>query len=129
MPAATSFIDDISAPVTQHLLRSQDQQHELPKKARRRVKLRAGTSSRKSARLAAIAWPRGDIQSRARQVLMKRLGILPEANSDQGQNRTTDKELKRYFDLFSGPLTDLVIKALVALCGLEDSNEAGLQSA
>jgi hypothetical protein len=41
------------------------------------------------------------------------------------QNRVTDEELKRYFNLFNGPLTHLATKALVALCGLEDPNEAG----
>jgi hypothetical protein len=128
LQAATSFIDSISAPVAQPILRPQDQRYELPKKTQRSFKGRAGTSTRKSARLAAIAWPRGDIQSRARQVLMKRLGILPESGSNQRQNRATDEELKRYFSLFNGQLTHLATKALVALCGLDDPNEAGLQS-
>jgi hypothetical protein len=44
------------------------------------------------------------------------------------QNRATDEELKRYFSLFNGPLTLPATKALVALCGLDDPNEAGLQS-
>jgi hypothetical protein len=61
-------------------------------------------------------------------VLMKRLGILPESGSNQRQNRATDEELKRYFSLFNGQLTHLATKALVALCGLDDPNEAGLQS-
>jgi hypothetical protein len=39
-----------------------------------------------------------------------------------------DATLKRYFSLFNGPLTHLATKALVALCRLDDSNEAGLQS-
>jgi hypothetical protein len=128
LQAATSFIDSISAPVAQPILRPQDQRYELPKKTQRSFMGRARTSTRKSARLAAIAWPRGDIQSRARQVLMKRLGILPESGSNQRQNRATDEELKRYFSLFNGPLTHLATKALVALCGLDDPNEAGLQS-
>jgi hypothetical protein len=59
---------------------------------------------------------------------MKRLGILPESDSDQMQNRATDEELKRYFNMFNVLLTHLATKALVALCGLEDPNEAGLQS-
>jgi hypothetical protein len=55
LQAVMSFIDSISAPVAQPLLRSHDQRYELPKKTQRSFKGRAGTSTRKSARLAAIA--------------------------------------------------------------------------
>ena len=107
-------------PVVQPLLPVQEQQQNPPRKPRKRgVKLGSGAPSRKSARLAAIAWPRGDIQSRARQVLMKRLGILPEANQEAEKNQNMEALLQRYFDLFTGPLSDLTLKALVALCGLE----------
>ncbi|KAJ1284868.1 hypothetical protein BS78_03G238000 [Paspalum vaginatum] len=106
-------------PVVQPLVPMQELQQNLPRKPRQRgIKLRSGAPSHKSARLAAITWPRGDIQSRARQVLMKRLGILPEANQEE-ENQNMDALLQRYFDLFVGPLSDLALKALVALCGLE----------
>jgi hypothetical protein len=49
---------------------------------------------------------------------MKRLGILEE----EGLN--SDDLLLRYFSLFKGPLTDAVIKALTALCGLDDAAAA-----
>jgi hypothetical protein len=58
LQAATSFIDSISAPVAQPILCPQDQRYELPKKTQRSFKGRVGTSTRKSTRLAAIAWPR-----------------------------------------------------------------------
>jgi hypothetical protein len=45
---------------------------------------------------------------------MKKLGLPEEAN------RTLEENLQRYLDLFKGSLPDLVIKALVALCGLAD---------
>ena len=43
---------------------------------------------------------------------MKKLGIMKEQNS-------MDDTLLNYFRLFSGPLSELVIKALTALCGLD----------
>ena len=54
----------------------------------------------------------GDTQVKARQVIMKRLGIL----DDEGLSH--DDLLLRYFSLFKGPLTDDVVKARTALCGL-----------
>ena len=62
-------------------------------------------------RIAAMNWPRGNTQ--AKQVLMKRLGILDEEGLSHGDM------LFRYFSLFKGPLTDAVVKALTALCGLD----------
>ena len=69
--------------------------------------------ARKSVRIAAKNWPRGDTQAKARQVLMKRLGIL----GDEGLSH--DDMLLRYFSLFKGPLTAAAVKALTALCGLD----------
>ena len=68
---------------------------------------------RRSVRIAAANWPRGDTQARARQVLMKKLGIL------DAQGLSHDEAMLRYFDLFKGPLTDAAAKALTALCGLD----------
>ena len=68
---------------------------------------------RELVRLAAIAWPRGDAQSKARQVLMKRLGVTQE------ESETIEMTLQRYLNLFKGPMSDLIIKALVALSGLD----------
>ena len=64
-------------------------------------------------RIAAMNWPRGDTQAKARQVLMKRLGILDV------EGLSHDEVLLRYFSLFKGPLTDDAMKALTALCGLD----------
>jgi hypothetical protein len=44
---------------------------------------------------------------------MKRLGIL------DNEGLSHDDLLLRYFYLFKGPLTDAVVKALTALCGLD----------
>ena len=68
---------------------------------------------RRSVRIAAKNWPRGDTQARARQVLMKKLGILDV------QGLSHDEAMLRYFNLFKGPLTDDAAKALTALCGLD----------
>lgn len=71
------------------------------------------TNKAERARLAAIAWPRGDAQGRAQQVLLKRLGITQEAG---GQNSVL---LQRFINLFKGPLSSMVIKALEAVSGLD----------
>ena len=70
-------------------------------------------------RLATIAWPRGDAQSRSRQVLMKRLGITHE------EGETLEMTLLLYVNLFKGPMSDLVIKVLVALSGLNGPTMLG----
>jgi len=77
-----------------------------------------GIFSRRSMRIAARNWPRGDTQAKARQVLMKRLGIL------DNEGLSHDDLLPRYFSLFKGPLTDVVMKALTALCGLDAASAA-----
>jgi hypothetical protein len=45
---------------------------------------------------------------------MRKLGIMEEDGSP------TDDVLLNYFRLFRGPLSDPVIKAMTALCGLGD---------
>jgi hypothetical protein len=45
---------------------------------------------------------------------MKRLGIL------QDDEQPSDDHMLRYFSMFRGPLTTVVVKALAALGGLED---------
>ena len=106
--ALANFIQSITKFVQQPLL---PPQHGLMKP--RREKKRPSKPSRCSARLAAIAWPRGDAQSKARQVLMKRLGVTQE------ESETIEMTLQRYLNLFKGPMSDLIIKALVALSGLD----------
>ncbi|CAD6232924.1 unnamed protein product [Miscanthus lutarioriparius] len=69
--------------------------------------------ARRSVRIAAMNWPRGDTQAKARQVLMKRLGILDV------EGLSHDDVLLCYFSLFKGPLIDAAVKALTALCGLD----------
>ena len=54
--------------------------------------------------------------------------LLPK-NTDALKNKNMDALLQRYFDLFTGPLTDLALKALVALCGLEDPDQVGQEVA
>ena len=107
--ALANFIQSVTKPVQQPLL--PPQQHGLVKP--RREKKRPSKPSRCSARLAAIAWPRGDAQSKARQVLMKRLDVTRE------ESETIEMTLQRYLNLFKGPMSDLIIKALVALSGLD----------
>ncbi|KAJ1288461.1 hypothetical protein BS78_02G090900 [Paspalum vaginatum] len=103
MPPATDaggtsgFIESITRPAAQPLLLQPQQDTSKQKGARKRTTVPA----RRSKRLAAIAWPRGNVQDRARQVLMKRLG------------------LPRFKDLFKGPLLPLVLQALCALCGIQ----------
>lgn len=70
---------------------------------------------RKSVRIAAKCWPKGDTTERARQVLMKRLGVLEE------DGLTPDDQFLRYINLFQGPLNDSAVMALTALCGLDDT--------
>lgn len=68
---------------------------------------------RRSVRIAARSWPRGDTQGKARQVLMKKLGILDE------EGLSPDDQLLHYFSLLQGPLTEDVVKALSALSGID----------
>ncbi|XP_066365462.1 uncharacterized protein [Miscanthus floridulus] len=82
-------------------------QHSPPQRRKRPL-----IPARRSVRIAAMNWPRGDTQAKARQVLMKRLGILDM------EGLSHDDALLRYFSLFKGPLTDDTVKVLTALCGL-----------
>jgi hypothetical protein len=49
---------------------------------------------RKSVRIAAKCWPRGDTQEHAWQLLMKHLGVLEE------DDLTPDDQFLRYINLF-----------------------------
>ncbi|XP_066372922.1 uncharacterized protein [Miscanthus floridulus] len=90
----------------------QPRQHSTPNRRKKAL-----LPARRSVRIAAMNWPRGDTQARARLVLMKRLGIL-----DRG-GLSHDDALLRYFGLYKGPLNDDAVKAMTALCGL-DADEA-----
>ncbi|KAJ1289077.1 hypothetical protein BS78_02G137400 [Paspalum vaginatum] len=112
----TTLIADITGPVAQPVLQAVQQKQRATKEAKaHKTKKKQGCPVRRSARSAAIAWPCGDIQTRARQVFMKCLGLAPE------ENQSLEPALQRYLNLFKGPpLAGLVLKALEALCGLED---------
>jgi len=56
----------------------------------------------------------GDAQSRAQQILLKRLAIAQE-----GGFQDQEELLQRFINMFKGPLSSLVIKALEALSGLD----------
>ena len=107
--AAPSFIDTITHPIEQPLLHTCQQNQVKP----RRTRKPPGKPTRRSARLAAIAWPMGDAQSRAQQILLKRLAIAQEGGCQD------QEELQRFINMFKGPLSSLVIKALEALSGLD----------
>lgn len=79
---------------------------------------------RKSLRIATASWPQGDAQMKARQVLMKKLGVMEEE-----EGRLSDDMLLDYFKLFGGPLSGPMVKALTALCGLDYDTNAGCSQA
>ena len=106
--AVSEFVEGFSHPLPQPILQVPPRRASLPQRRKR-----AMVPARKSVRIAAKNWPRGDTQAKARQVLMKRLGIL----DDEGLSH--DDMLLCYFSLFKGPLNDAVVKALTALCGLD----------
>ena len=91
------------------------QQQQKQQAAPRNIQKKLGVPTRKSARLAALTWSRGDSLSRARQVLMKRLGVTQE------EGQSSKDALLRYINLFKGPLSNLVMKALAELFGLDCS--------
>ena len=106
--AVSQFLMGISQPLPQPILQGPMRQPSPPQRRKR-----PPVPARRSVRIAAKIWPRGDTQAKARQVLMKRLGILDV----QGLNH--DEAMLRYFNLFKGPLDDDTVKALTALCGLD----------
>lgn len=113
-----TFINTVSCNLTPPLLQAPPRNSAPP----RRQQKRTATSLRKSVRLAARTWPRGDAQAKARQVLLKKLGITEE------EGLSEDDEFLRYFNLFKGPLTDEVIKAMTALCGLDAAEAIAAQA-
>lgn len=109
-PPVSVFIDDISRALPPPLL-------QLPRcRNEQRRKKCPAAPMRKSVRIAARSWSKGDTQTRARQVLMKRLGIMEE------DRLTPDDHFLRYIDLFKGPLNGPAVMALTALCGLHDAS-------
>ena len=106
---ASNFIGNITKPLVQPLLQQQQQKQQA---APRNIQKKLGVPTRKSARLAALTWPRGDSLSRARQVLMKRLGVTQE------EGQSSKEALLRYINLFKGPLSDLVTVANHSVQGM-----------
>ena len=106
--AVMEFIMGISHPLPQPLL--QVPQH-CPRPLQRCRKV--ATTARRSVRIAVRTWPKGDTQAKARQVLMKKLGIL----DDEGLS--PDDQLLHYFSLFQGPLTEDIVKALTTLSSID----------
>ena len=113
--AAATFVNSVTLQTTEPLLQEPPQQTVRAKRGRKH----AFTPMRKSVRIAASSWPRGDAQAKARQVLMKKLGVKED------EARSEDDAMLDYFRLFGGPLSDLSIKALTALCGLDGDTGAG----
>lgn len=113
--AATTFISKVTRKMDAPLL----QEPPRPQKAGRRGRRHTLAPTRKSVRIAAATWPRGDTHQKARQVLMKKLGFMEE------EGQSTDDALLEYFKMFGGPLSGQVIQALTALCGLEEEAGAG----
>ena len=104
----SQFLLGISQPLPQPILQGPVRQPSPPQRRKR-----TPVPTCRSVRIAAKIWPRGDTQDKARQVLMKRLGILDV------QGLSHDEAMLRYFNLFKGPLDDDTVKALTTLCGLE----------
>lgn len=108
-PATLTFVRAVSRPLPPALLqappRTAAQARGLPR--------RTVPATRKSTRIAAKNWPRGDAHAKARQVLMKKLGV-PEDKA-----LSPDDRFLQYLGLFQGPLTNEAIQAMTALCGLD----------
>jgi hypothetical protein len=110
---SASFINNFTRPAAQPLLHQHQQAPSNPKKRGRH----GVRPVRRSKRLAAVVWPRGNIQERARQVLMKRLGILPSIGQPTAA-ANGEAALEHYINLFKGPLTTVALQALLPLCGI-----------
>lgn len=107
-----AFALAVSRPSTPALLRAPPR-NSGPGLRRQRKK---APPTRTSLRIAARGWPKGGAEEKARQVLMKKLGV-PE---DEGLS--PDDCFLHYFSLFRGPLNDDAVKAMTALCSLEDAS-------
>jgi hypothetical protein len=107
--AASAFIDTVSRTLPPPLLQPPRRKNEQPQRRKRCP----AHPMRKSVCIAARNWPDGDTHTRARQVLMKKLGIMEE------EGLTPDDHFLRYIDLFRGPLDGPAVMALTALSGLD----------
>lgn len=107
---SASFINNFTRPAARPLLQQHQQAPSSPKKRGRH----GVRPVRRSKRLAAVVWPRGNIQECARQVLMKRLGILPSIGQPIAA-ANGEAALEHYINLFKGPLTTMALQALLPL--------------
>lgn len=105
-----AFVQMVSLSIPPPLL-----QAPLRNAKRIRCPRRPRVSTRRSLRIAAKDWPRGDTQAKARHVLMKKVGV-PE-----DEVLSPDDRFLRYFSMFQGPLFGEVVKAMTALCGLDEA--------
>jgi len=108
--AVHTFAQAMSRPVQAPILRAPPQST-----SRARCTRKPTTSTRRSLRTAAKDWPREDAQAKARQVLMKKLGV-PEDNI-----LSPDDGFLHYLNMYQGPLSDDAIKAMTVLCGLDEA--------
>lgn len=74
--AASEFVEGFSHPLPKPILQVPPRRASPPQRRKKTV-----APVRRSVRIAARNWPRGDTQAKARQVLMKRLGILTMKDS------------------------------------------------
>lgn len=116
--AATAFVQSLARALPQPLLQAPRRRASSTLRHRK-----AAAPVRRSVRIAAMSWPRGDAQAKARQVLMKKMGIVEE------EGLSAEDLILRYIDLFRGPLTDMTIKAIAALCGLDSAPAASTAQA
>jgi len=108
--AVATFAQAVSRPVQTPLLRAPPGSTN-----RARCTRKPATSTRKSLRIAAKDWPKGDAQAKARQILMKKLGV-PEDDA-----LSSDDRFLQYLNMYQGPLSAEAIKAMTALCGLHEA--------
>jgi hypothetical protein len=105
---SASFINNFTHPAARPLLQQHQQATSSPKK-RGKHGVRPVHWSKW---LVAVVWPRDNIQERARQVLMKRLGILPSISQPTAA-ANGEAALEHYINLFKGPLTTVALQALL----------------